>query len=57
MRYALRPMLASDIDAVIAGMTVTEERLLNINFSQTYTTAKQVILYIHQRQVKIFEHL
>jgi len=31
-------------DMGIAGMTVTEERLKNINFSNPYTTSKQVIV-------------
>ncbi|MCQ2491887.1 MAG: ABC transporter permease subunit [Lachnospiraceae bacterium] len=31
-------------DMGIAGMTVTEDRLKNINFSDPYTTAKQVIV-------------
>lgn len=31
-------------DIGVSGMTVTEERLKNINFSDSYTTAKQVIL-------------
>ncbi len=31
-------------DIGVAGMTVTEERLQNIDFSDSYTTAKQVII-------------
>ena len=31
-------------DIGVAGMTVTEERLKNIDFTDTYTTAKQVIV-------------
>ncbi len=31
-------------DIGVAGMTVTEDRLKNINFTDTYTTAKQVIV-------------
>lgn len=31
-------------DIGVAGMTVTEERLKNIDFTDTYTTAKQVII-------------
>ena len=31
-------------DIGVAGMTVTEERLKNIDFSDTYTTAAQVII-------------
>lgn len=31
-------------DVGIAGLTVTEDRLKNINFSEAYTTAKQVII-------------
>lgn len=31
-------------DVGIAGMTVTEERLENVNFSDSYTTARQVII-------------
>lgn len=32
------------VDVGAAGMTVTEERLKNIDFTQSYTTAKQVII-------------
>ena len=32
------------IDFVMAGMTVTEERLKEVNFSDPYTTATQVII-------------
>lgn len=35
---------AGKADIGAAGMTVTEERLKNINFTDTYTTAKQVIV-------------
>ncbi len=31
-------------DVGVAGMTVTEDRLKNVNFSESYTTAKQVII-------------
>lgn len=31
-------------DIGVAGMTVTEDRLKNINFSDSYTTAKQVVI-------------
>ena len=31
-------------DVGVAGMTVTEERLENVNFSDPYTTATQVII-------------
>ena len=31
-------------DIGVAGMTVTEDRLKNIDFTETYTTAKQVII-------------
>lgn len=31
-------------DVGVAGMTVTEDRLQNVNFSDTYTTATQVII-------------
>lgn len=31
-------------DIGVAGLTVTEDRLKNINFSESYTTAKQVII-------------
>ncbi|MBP0982598.1 MAG: ABC transporter substrate-binding protein/permease [Oscillospiraceae bacterium] len=31
-------------DVGVAGMSVTEDRLKNVNFSNTYTTAKQVII-------------
>lgn len=31
-------------DVGVAGMTVTEDRLKNVNFSDSYTTAKQVII-------------
>ncbi len=31
-------------DIGVAGLTVTEDRLKNINFSEAYTTAKQVII-------------
>lgn len=35
---------AGKADIGVAGMTVTEDRLKNINFTDTYTTAKQVII-------------
>lgn len=35
---------AGKADIGAAGMTVTEDRLKNINFTDTYTTAKQVII-------------
>ncbi|MBO5088922.1 MAG: ABC transporter permease subunit [Lachnospiraceae bacterium] len=35
---------AGKADIGVAGMTVTEDRLKNIDFSETYTTAKQVII-------------
>ena len=31
-------------DVGVAGMTVTEDRLENVNFSDPYTTATQVII-------------
>jgi len=31
-------------DVGIAGMTVTEDRLKNIDFTDSYTTARQVII-------------
>ena len=31
-------------DIGVAGMTVTEDRLKNVDFTDTYTTAKQVII-------------
>lgn len=31
-------------DVGVAGMTVTEDRLVNVDFSESYTTAKQVII-------------
>ena len=36
----LSPMLTMSV----AGMTVTEDRLENVNFSNPYTTATQVII-------------
>lgn len=35
---------AGKADIGVAGMTVTEDRLKNIDFTDTYTTAKQVII-------------
>ena len=32
------------IDMILAGMTVTEERQQNVDFSDTYYTAKQVVV-------------
>ena len=32
-------------DIGLAGMTVTEDRLKNVNFSDSYTEASQVIIY------------
>lgn len=32
------------VDIGVSGMTVTEERLKNIDFSESYTTAKQVVI-------------
>ena len=31
-------------DVGVAGMTVTEDRLENVNFSDPYTTATQVVI-------------
>ena len=39
-------------DIAMAGMTVTEDRKQNINFSQPYTTAAQVILVKNTSSVK-----
>ena len=36
--------IGSKIDVSIAGMTVTEDRLKNVNFTDTYTTASQVVI-------------
>ena len=36
--------IGSKIDVAIAGMTVTDERKKNIDFTTTYTTSKQVII-------------
>ena len=37
-------------DIGVAGMTVTEDRLKNIDFSEPYTTAKQVIIVKGEKQ-------
>lgn len=37
-------------DIGVAGMTVTEDRLKNINFTDSYTTAKQVIVVRNGKQ-------
>lgn len=37
-------------DMGVAGMTVTEDRLKNIDFSEPYTTAKQVIIVKGEKQ-------
>lgn len=39
-------------DIGVSGMTVTEDRLKNINFSNPYTTSKQVIIYNNGKEVK-----
>ncbi|MBS6397113.1 MAG: basic amino acid ABC transporter substrate-binding protein [Clostridiales bacterium] len=42
---SLIPALSSGkVDIVAAGMTVTEDRLKNVNFSDSYATATQVII-------------
>ena len=42
---ALIPALASGkIEATISGMTITEERLMSIDFTDSYCTASQVII-------------
>ncbi|MBQ4104821.1 MAG: basic amino acid ABC transporter substrate-binding protein [Clostridia bacterium] len=40
-----------------AGMTVTEDRLLEVNFSDTYTTAKQVIIVPEDSAIKSADDL
>lgn len=42
-------------DVGIAGMTVTEDRLKNINFSDSYTTAKQVIIVRNGKSASSFD--
>ena len=43
--YAIMNAVASGkADIGVAGMTVTEDRKENANFTDTYTTAKQVII-------------
>ena len=39
-------------DVGAAGLTVTEDRLKNISFSNSYTTAKQVIIYNNGKEEK-----
>lgn len=39
-------------DVGAAGLTVTEDRLKNISFSNSYTTAKQVIIYHNGKEEK-----
>ncbi len=44
-------------DVGAAGMTVTEDRLENINFSDTYATAKQVVIVKEDSDVKTLDDL
>lgn len=49
----LMPALeAKKIDAIIAGMTVTEDRKKQVNFSDKYYTSRQAIL-LNQNEDKI----
>ena len=36
---------SGNIDMIAAGMTITEERLQEVSFSDTYFNSKQVIIY------------
>lgn len=42
-------------DIGVAGMTVTEDRLKNINFSDSYTKAKQVIIVRNGKSASAFD--
>ncbi|TKZ35615.1 transporter substrate-binding domain-containing protein, partial [Brachyspira catarrhinii] len=60
MQFAgLLPALQTKkIDAIIAGMTVTEERKQFVNFSKTYYVSSQVILaHRYDNSIKNFDNL
>ena len=42
---------AGKADLVLAGMTVTEDRLMNVNFSESYAQAKQVIIVKEESEI------
>lgn len=44
-------------DLGAAGMTVTEDRLVNVSFSDTYATAKQVVIVKEDSDVKTLDDL
>ena len=49
---AIIPALTSGkVDMGVAGMTVTEDRLLSVNFSDTYATARQVIIVTEDSEI------
>lgn len=49
---AIIPALSSGkVDMGVAGMTVTEDRLMSVNFSDTYATAKQVIIVTEDSEI------
>ncbi|MBQ0110396.1 MAG: basic amino acid ABC transporter substrate-binding protein [Oscillospiraceae bacterium] len=55
---ALIPAVQSgSIDIVLAGMTVTEERKQNVNFSDSYATGKQVIIVNENSAIKTKDDL
>lgn len=54
----LPALQAKKIDLIIAGMTVTEERLKAVNFSDSYYTASQVIILPEgNNDIKTFDDL
>ncbi len=49
---AIIPALTSGkVDMGVAGMTVTEDRLMSVNFSDTYATARQVIIVTEDSEI------
>ena len=49
---AIIPALTSGkVDMGVAGMTVTEDRLMSVNFSDTYAVAKQVIIVTEDSEI------
>ena len=44
---------AGKADIGAAGMTVTEDRLKNVDFSDKYTTSKQVVIVYHEKKDEI----
>ena len=48
---------AGKVDMGMAGMTVTEERLLSVDFSDTYATGVQVVIVKEDGKIQAIEDL